>query len=65
VTGTGEVVLLPLDEVDVLEIKQQVNPDAFRISWPRRHQIFMEVTTQTVYRGWVWLLPATLWAPSR
>ena len=47
-TGIGEVVLLPLD---VLKIKRQVNPDAFRGRGVVR--IFMEEGT-TLYRGWGW-----------
>ncbi|KAI0270271.1 mitochondrial carrier domain-containing protein [Russula aff. rugulosa BPL654] len=58
-TGIGEVVLLPLD---VLKIKRQVNPDAFRGRGVI--QIFMEEGT-TLYRGWDGRSPATLQAPSR
>ena len=47
-TGIGEVVLLPLD---VLKIKRQVNPDAFRGRGVVK--IFMEEGT-TLYRGWGW-----------
>ena len=45
-TGIGEVVLLPLD---VLKIKRQVNPEAFRGRGVVR--IFLEEGT-TLYRGW-------------
>ncbi|KAI9440185.1 mitochondrial carrier domain-containing protein [Lactarius psammicola] len=47
-TGIGEVVLLPLD---VLKIKRQVNPEAFRGRGVVR--IFLEEGT-TLYRGWGW-----------
>jgi hypothetical protein len=47
-TGIGEVVLLPLD---VLKIKRQVNPEAFRGRGVLR--IFREEGT-TLYRGWGW-----------
>ncbi|KAK2460703.1 hypothetical protein APHAL10511_007173 [Amanita phalloides] len=49
-TGIGEVVLLPLD---VLKIKRQVNPDAFRGRGVVR--IFMEEGS-TLYRGWGWTM---------
>ncbi|KAM6500999.1 Mitochondrial carrier domain containing protein [Amanita muscaria] len=49
-TGIGEVVLLPLD---VLKIKRQVNPEAFRGRGVIR--IFMEEGT-TLYRGWGWTM---------
>ena len=46
-TGIGEVVLLLLE---VLKIKQQVNPDVFHGRGIVK--IFMEGTT--LYRGWSW-----------
>ncbi|KAF8635698.1 hypothetical protein AX15_000323 [Amanita polypyramis BW_CC] len=49
-TGIGEVVLLPLD---VLKIKRQVNPDAFRGRGVVR--IFMEERS-ALYRGWGWTM---------
>ncbi|KAJ6500796.1 mitochondrial carrier protein [Mycena sanguinolenta] len=49
-TGIGEVVLLPLD---VLKIKRQVNPEAFRGRGVVR--IFMEEGT-SLYRGWGWTM---------
>ncbi|KAL5529829.1 YHM1 [Sanghuangporus sanghuang] len=49
-TGIGEVLLLPLD---VLKIKRQVNPEAFRGRGVIR--IFMEEGT-TLYRGWGWTM---------
>ncbi|KIM65820.1 hypothetical protein SCLCIDRAFT_22386 [Scleroderma citrinum Foug A] len=49
-TGIGEVVLLPLD---VLKIKRQVNPEAFRGRGVVR--IFLEEGT-TLYRGWGWTM---------
>ncbi|PAV23463.1 mitochondrial carrier [Pyrrhoderma noxium] len=49
-TGIGEVVLLPLD---VLKIKRQVNPEAFRGRGVLR--IFMEEGT-SLYRGWGWTM---------
>jgi hypothetical protein len=49
-TGIGEVVLLPLD---VLKIKRQVNPEAFRGRGVLR--IVMEEGT-TLYRGWGWTM---------
>lgn len=49
-TGIGEVVLLPLD---VLKIKRQVNPEAFRGRGVVR--IFMEEGTN-LYRGWGWTM---------
>ncbi|KAJ3487057.1 hypothetical protein NLI96_g3803 [Meripilus lineatus] len=49
-TGIGEVVLLPLD---VLKIKRQVNPEAFRGRGVIR--IFMEEGT-ALYRGWGWTM---------
>ncbi|KIJ32053.1 hypothetical protein M422DRAFT_234328 [Sphaerobolus stellatus SS14] len=49
-TGIGEVVLLPLD---VLKIKRQVNPEAFRGRGFIR--IFMEEGT-SLYRGWGWTM---------
>ncbi|VDB83323.1 unnamed protein product [Peniophora sp. CBMAI 1063] len=49
-TGIGEVALLPLD---VLKIKRQVNPEAFRGRGVLR--IFMEEGTG-LYRGWGWTM---------
>ncbi|TFK65687.1 mitochondrial carrier protein [Pluteus cervinus] len=49
-TGIGEVVLLPLD---VLKIKRQVNPEAFKGRGVLR--IFMEEGT-ALYRGWGWTI---------
>ncbi|EAU81800.1 mitochondrial carrier protein [Coprinopsis cinerea okayama7 len=49
-TGIGEVVLLPLD---VLKIKRQVNPEAFRGRGVLR--IFAEEGT-ALYRGWGWTM---------
>lgn len=49
-TGIGEVVLLPLD---VLKIKRQVNPEAFK--GRGFLQIFMQEGT-TLYRGWGWTM---------
>lgn len=49
-TGIGEVVLLPLD---VLKIKRQVNPEAFKGRGVLK--IFMEEGT-TLYRGWGWTM---------
>jgi hypothetical protein len=49
-TGIGEVVLLPLD---VLKIKRQVNPEAFKGRGVL--QIFMQEGT-TLYRGWGWTM---------
>ncbi|TFK24671.1 mitochondrial carrier protein [Coprinopsis marcescibilis] len=49
-TGIGEVVLLPLD---VLKIKRQVNPEAFRGRGVIR--IFAEEGT-ALYRGWGWTM---------
>ncbi|GBE80430.1 Mitochondrial GTP/GDP carrier protein [Sparassis crispa] len=49
-TGIGEVVLLPLD---VLKIKRQVNPEAFRGRGVIR--IFLEEGTN-LYRGWGWTM---------
>ncbi|THU92261.1 mitochondrial carrier [Dendrothele bispora CBS 962.96] len=49
-TGIGEVVLLPLD---VLKIKRQVNPEAFRGRGVFR--IFAEEGT-ALYRGWGWTM---------
>ncbi|EJD01766.1 mitochondrial carrier protein [Fomitiporia mediterranea MF3/22] len=49
-TGIGEVLLLPLD---VLKIKRQVNPEAFRGRGVIR--IVMEEGT-TLYRGWGWTM---------
>ncbi|RXW19567.1 hypothetical protein EST38_g6297 [Candolleomyces aberdarensis] len=49
-TGIGEVVLLPLD---VLKIKRQVNPEAFRGRGVIR--IFAEEGL-TLYRGWGWTM---------
>ncbi|KIP06133.1 hypothetical protein PHLGIDRAFT_36104 [Phlebiopsis gigantea 11061_1 CR5-6] len=49
-TGIGEVVLLPLD---VLKIKMQVNPDAFRGRGLLR--IVME-ERGALYRGWGWTM---------
>ncbi|KAJ4489960.1 mitochondrial carrier domain-containing protein [Lentinula aciculospora] len=49
-TGIGEVVLLPLD---VLKIKRQVNPEAFRGRGIIR--IIAEENT-ALYRGWGWTM---------
>jgi hypothetical protein len=49
-TGIGEVVLLPLD---VLKIKRQVNPEAFRGRGVFR--IFAEEGS-ALYRGWGWTM---------
>jgi hypothetical protein len=49
-TGIGEVLLLPLD---VLKIKRQVNPEAFRGRGFLR--IFREEGTG-LYRGWGWTM---------
>ncbi|KAI5899058.1 mitochondrial carrier protein [Schizophyllum commune] len=49
-TGIGEVVLLPLD---VLKIKRQTNPEAFRGRGVFR--IFAEEGT-ALYRGWGWTM---------
>ncbi|EJD53492.1 mitochondrial carrier [Auricularia subglabra TFB-10046 SS5] len=49
-TGIGEVVLLPLD---VLKIKRQVNPEAFRGRGVFR--IFAE-EGRNLYRGWGWTM---------
>lgn len=49
-TGIGEVILLPLD---VLKIKRQVNPEAFRGRGVL--QIFMQEGS-TLYRGWGWTM---------
>jgi hypothetical protein len=49
-TGIGEVALLPLD---VLKIKRQVNPEAFRGRGVLR--IFMEEGAG-LYRGWGWTM---------
>lgn len=49
-TGIGEVVLLPLD---VLKIKRQTNPEAFRGRGFLR--IFAE-EGKTLYRGWGWTM---------
>ena len=49
-TGIGEVALLPLD---VLKIKRQVNPEAFRGRGVLR--IFVEEGTG-LYRGWGWTM---------
>ncbi|KAK7692116.1 Mitochondrial GTP/GDP carrier protein 1 [Cerrena zonata] len=49
-TGIGEVVLLPLD---VLKIKRQVNPEAFRGRGVLR--IFLE-ERGALYRGWGWTM---------
>jgi len=49
-TGIGEVVLLPLD---VLKIKRQVNPEAFRGRGFLR--IFLE-ERGALYRGWGWTM---------
>ncbi|PKI83822.1 high copy suppressor of abf2 [Malassezia vespertilionis] len=49
-TGIGEVVLLPLD---VLKIKRQTNPDAFRSRGFVR--ILMDENVQ-LYRGWGWTM---------
>jgi len=49
-TGIGEVLLLPLD---VLKIKRQVNPEAFRGRGVLR--IFREEGTG-LYRGWGWTM---------
>jgi len=49
-TGIGEVVLLPLD---VLKIKRQVNPEAFRGRGLLK--IIMEENT-ALYRGWGWTM---------
>ena len=49
-TGIGEVVLLPLD---VLKIKRQVNPEAFRGRGVLR--IVME-EKGALYRGWGWTM---------
>lgn len=49
-TGIGEVVLLPLD---VLKIKRQVNPEAFRGRGVFR--IFAE-EGRNLYSGWGWTM---------
>lgn len=49
-TGMGEVVLLPLD---VLKIKRQVNPSAFR---SRSFARIIVEEGKSLYNGWGWTM---------